>query len=244
MAAGERLTTRNARALTCLLGGAGLMVATMTGCDPSPTAPATAPGKTGDGTKAGAPAATPGTPAAGDKPKDPAAPVNPTTDVKISGTTYKLEIAATPDVRTKGLGGRTEIAERGGMIFVFPPSQVMVHEFVMRDCPIDIDIIYTDGVGRVLAAHEMKAEPPRGSLKDSEGKPIYEGEPGDWDVNNLPTRERFDGAVRYEQRLKRYSSKFRSTFAIELKAGSIKKLKVNEGDVVEFDHAALKKMAR
>ncbi|MBY0260904.1 MAG: DUF192 domain-containing protein, partial [Phycisphaerales bacterium] len=68
-------------------------------------------------------------------------------DVRINGTGYKLEIAALPDVRTKGLGGRTEIAETGGMIFVFPPSQVMVHEFVMRDCPIDIDIIYTDGVG-------------------------------------------------------------------------------------------------
>lgn len=165
-------------------------------------------------------------------------------DVRIKGTGFKLEIAALPDVRTKGLGGRTEIAETGGMIFVFPPSQVMVHEFVMRDCPIDIDIIYTDGVGRVTAAHEMKAEPPRGSLKDSDGKAIYEGEPGDWDLNKLPTRERFDGAVKYESRLKKYSSKFRSTFAIELKAGSIKKLGVKEGDVVDFDHAGLKKMAR
>ncbi len=165
-------------------------------------------------------------------------------EVRIKGARYTLEVAAVPDVRTKGLGGRTEIAETGGMIFVFPPSQVDVHEFVMRDCPIDIDIIYTDGIGRVLAVHEMKAEPARGSLKDADGKPVYEGEPGDFDLNKLPTRERFDGALKYESRLKRYSSKFRSTFAIELRAGSIKKLGVKEGDVVDFDHAGLKKMAR
>jgi uncharacterized membrane protein (UPF0127 family) len=164
--------------------------------------------------------------------------------VRIKGETFRLEIAATPAVRTKGLGGRTEIAPDGGMIFVFPPAQVQVHEFVMRDCLIDIDIIYTDGAGRVLAHHAMKAEPPRGSLKDAQGNAIYEGEPGDWDVNNLPTRERFEGAVRYEQRLKKYSSRFPATFAIELKAGTIARLNVKDGDVLEFDFTGLKKMAR
>lgn len=143
--------------------------------------------------------------------------------VKISGQTYKLEIAATDSVRTLGLGGRKSIDEDGGMIFVFTPRNVRVQEFVMRDCPINIDIIYTDGAGRVLAAHEMKAEAPRGP---------DEGQPGTFDNQ------------KYEMRLKRYSSKFPATFAIELKEGSIKKLGVKEGDKVEMDTTGLKKMAQ
>ncbi len=145
--------------------------------------------------------------------------------VKIRGKTHFLEIAATPDKRMLGLGGRTQIADDGGMIFVFPASQVTVQNFVMRDCPIDIDIIYTDGVGRVLATHEMKAVDPRDETKG-------EGKPGDFDNAN------------YDRRLVRYSSRYPATFAIELKAGSIKTLGVKEGDLAEFDYAALKKMAQ
>ena len=142
--------------------------------------------------------------------------------VKIAGKTFFLEVASNDAKRMLGLGGRTQIADDGGMIFVFPARMVVVQSFVMRDCPIDIDIIYTDGVGRVLAMHEMKKEADRG-----EG----EGKAGDMDN------------AKYDARLKRYSSKFPASFAIELKAGSIKSLGVKEGDLAVFDHAALKKMA-
>lgn len=143
-------------------------------------------------------------------------------DVKIKSERFKLEVAADNAVRTKGLGGRTEIAADGGMLFAFPPPY-RVLEFVMRDCPINIDIIYTDGVGRVLATHTMLAEAPRGP---------GEGQPGT-----------FDNAS-YELRLKRYSSRFPATFAIELKEGTITRLGVKEGDVIEFDHKGVKKRAR
>ncbi len=145
--------------------------------------------------------------------------------VKVGGKTCFLEIAADPDTRMKGLGGRTQIEDNGGMIFVFPATQVMVQSFVMRDCPIDIDIIYTDGVGRMLAMHEMKKEAPRDPAKD-------EGKEGD--MTNAA----------YDKRLPRYSSRYPATFAIELKAGSIKTLGLKEGDLAVFDHAALKKLAR
>lgn len=150
---------------------------------------------------------------------------NDVATVKIAGKTFFLEIAANNDKRMLGLGSRTQIADDGGMIFVFPASQVTVQSFVMRDCPIDIDIIYTDGVGRVLTAHEMKSEPPRDEAKG-------EGKPGD--MSN----------VAYDNRLPKYSSRYPATFAIELKAGSIKALGVKEGDLLTFDHAALKKMAQ
>lgn len=145
--------------------------------------------------------------------------------VKISGQTYKLDIAANDAVRMKGLGERTSIPDDGGMIFVFPPSQVRVQEFLMRDCPIGIDIIYLDGAGRVLTTYEMKPEPPRDPAKG-------EGAAGEM------------GNRAYETRLKRYPSRYPATFAVELKEGSVKKLAVKEGDLIELDAAGLKNMAR
>ncbi len=145
--------------------------------------------------------------------------------VKIAGKTFHLEVAADTPTRMKGLGGRTTIAEDGGMIFVFTPSQTTVQNFVMRDCPIDIDIMYLDGAGRVLTTYTMKAEAPR--AKDgSEGK--------DGDLTNM----------KYEERLKRYSSRFPAPFVIELRAGTIDRLGVKEGDEVAFDTGGLKGRAR
>ena len=49
---------------------------------------------------------------------------------------------------------------------------------------------------------------------------------------------------KYDERLKKYSSRFPSQFVIELKAGTIDKLGVKEGDQVGFDTTALKRRAR
>lgn len=151
--------------------------------------------------------------------------------VKIAGKSFHVELAADEPTRMRGLGGRTTIAPDGGMLFVFPPSQVTVHDFVMRDCPIDIDILYLDGAGRVLTTYTMKAEPrnPDGS----EGKDGQLGRPG----GDRPEDK-------YEAKLKRYSSRFPSPFVIELAAGTINRLGVKEGDQVGFDTADLKRRAR
>jgi uncharacterized membrane protein (UPF0127 family) len=150
--------------------------------------------------------------------------------VKIAGKNFHLELAADEKTRMRGMGGRTSIAEDGGMIFVFTPSQTQVQTFVMRDCPIDIDILYLDGAGRVLTTYTMKAEPRKSD--GSEGK---DGELG---------TGRDTPADRYEQRLKRYSSRFPSPFVIELAPGTIQKIGVKEGDQVVFDSAGLKRRAR
>lgn len=142
--------------------------------------------------------------------------------VRIDGRTYRLEIAADPDKRLKGLSGRTEIPEDGGMLFVFPKREVRVQGFVMRDCPVDIDIIFLDPSGRIVAMHEMKAEPPRGP---------DEGKPGEINQN-------------YENRLKRYPSRYPAQFAIEIKGGTIPKLNVEEGDRIDLPLDALKARAR
>src|SRR3982750_2266450 len=79
-------------------------------------------------------------------------------DVSLDGKKFHLELALDQDKRFKGLSGRTEIPAEGGMLFVFP--QPLTTAFVMRDCPIPIDIIFLDGSGRITAMHKMLAEPP------------------------------------------------------------------------------------
>jgi uncharacterized protein len=145
--------------------------------------------------------------------------------VKIGSKKFTLELALDDAKRFRGLSERTFIEPDGGMLFVFPDHLVAVQGFVMRDCPIPIDIIYLDGSGRIVAMHEMKPEPPRDPAKG-------EGEPKD--ANN-PV---------YNARLKQYSSRFPSQFVIELAGGVIKSLGIKEGDLVQLDIKGLKKRAR
>ena len=118
---------------------------------------------------------------------------------------FFLEPALTNETRFKGLSERTHIDDDGGMIFVFTNSAV--RKFVMRDCPIPIDIVYVDNGGRVIAAHAMVPEDPK-----------REGE-SDRD---------------YEERLKRYSSRYACDVVIELQGGMIEKLGLEEGEVVKI----------
>jgi uncharacterized protein len=149
--------------------------------------------------------------------------------VKIGGEWFHLEVAADEATRMKGLGGRPYIDPDGGMLFVFrEPRQ---SAFVMRDCPIDIDIIYLSREGRILTMYAMKAEPAR----DADGSEGKAGEVGG-------TRE----SSRYEERLKKYDSRYPTQFVIELKGGRLKTLKVplKEGDKIDLPYEDLKKRAQ
>lgn len=135
--------------------------------------------------------------------------------VTIAGQKFSLEAAIDDPVRIKGLGGRTEIAPRGGMLFVFPyPLEL---SFVMRDCVIPIDIAFLDSAGRVVAKHTMQPEAPK--------------------TEN-------ESAQDYEKRLKKYSSRFAAQFAVEVKAGTLDALGVKEGDLLRFDAEGLKRRCR
>jgi uncharacterized membrane protein (UPF0127 family) len=109
-------------------------------------------------------------------------------------------------VQYRGLGGRTHIDPHGGMLFVFPSPRATA--FVMRDCPIPIDVAFLDASGRVIALHEMAPEPPR--------RPD-------------------ESAVAYESRLKQYPSGLPALFAIETAGGRMRQLGLRGGDKVEFD---------
>ena len=137
-----------------------------------------------------------------------------TEQVVIAGQPYQLEMARDDATRTKGLMGRTEIASDGGMLFIFPTSQV--RSFWMGYCLVDMDIMFLDPNGRVTAIHTMKIEDPR---RDDESESDYSA------------------------RLAGYSSVYSAQFVIELRAGSITQLGVRVDDKIELDLARLKAMA-
>lgn len=143
--------------------------------------------------------------------------------VRIDGNDYFLELALDNESRVKGLSEREYLDPDGGMLFVF--RDAAPRAFVMRDCFIPIDIIYLDGAGLVVAMHHMPIEPPR----DPE-----QGEGQIGDTNN----------VKYEQRLKKYPSRFDTQFVIELAGGELEKLDISEGDKIDLDTVGLKRRAR
>lgn len=135
--------------------------------------------------------------------------------VKLDGEWFHLELALDGASRFRGLSDREQIDADGGMLFVF--TKPSVQRFVMRDCPIPIDIIFLDPSGRITAMHQMTVETPRGE-------------------------DESDSA--YEERLNRYSSKFAAQFVIELAGGTLDRLDLEEGDQVDLDVVGLKARAR
>lgn len=131
----------------------------------------------------------------------------PTMTLTLGGREYTLELALNDKTRFKGLSGRTEIPEDRGLMFVFRREQSL--QFVMRDCPAPIDIIYVDKSGRITAMHNMEVEPPR---KDDEktNRAAFPGAP-EWSWTN----------EKYEARLRKYPSRFGAIIAIELRGGTL-----------------------
>jgi uncharacterized membrane protein (UPF0127 family) len=135
--------------------------------------------------------------------------------VTIGGEQFKLELAIDEPSRAKGLMGRTSISPSGGMIFVHPYPQVQA--YWMAYCVTDMDIMYLDTRGRIVSTHTMKVEPPK---RDEET------------------------TAQYELRLRNYTSGRPAMFAIELKAGTIERLKLKPGMDISLDLERLKKMAK
>lgn len=145
--------------------------------------------------------------------------------VTIDGETFMCEIVADDETRTLGLGGRESMAPDEGMLFSFPNSRL--RSFVMRDCLFDIDIIFLDSAGRIVAMHHMPAE-----------EPIREDETRSYSVAGVTY------AGTYEARLKKYSSRFNAQYAIELLGGTLERLEIAEGDRIELDTEYLQSITR
>jgi len=124
----------------------------------------------------------------------------PTAPIVVGGERFTIELAYEPEAIYRGLGGRASIDERGGMLFIFP--EPAYRQFVMRDCLVPIDIAYLDGRGEILDAYTMAVEPPQ-----------REGET----------------EAAYNNRLKRYPSRYRATFVLETAGGTWERLRGGAG---------------
>lgn len=65
--------------------------------------------------------------------------------LNAEGQTFKkidIEIADTPNKRTRGLMDRSSMDENRGMLFVFDDDEVGKHTFYMKDTRIPLDIMY------------------------------------------------------------------------------------------------------
>lgn len=130
----------------------------------------------------------------------------PTRELLIRGERFRLEVAADPQTMYRGLGGRSVIPRNGGMLFAYPAPGPLA--FVMRDCPVPIDVAFLDAAGRVLNVHTMQPEPPR--------RPD-------------------ESAAAYERRLPGYPSAGSAQYAIELAGGRFAELGVGPGDRIALE---------
>lgn len=117
-----------------------------------------------------------------------------------------LRLAYTMSARQKGLMGIKKIPDNCGMLFIYPEERVL--NFWMANCLTDIDVLFVNQSGIIVALHEMKKEKPR-----------------------LASESVSD----YHARLKRYSSGEPARFAIELAPGKINALGLVRGQRIVFE---------
>ena len=127
--------------------------------------------------------------------------------VKMGSTQYNLEVADTPNKIIEGLSYRENIPQKTGMLFVMPKEQI--HEFWMKDCLTDMDIIFLTTEGQIVNMENMIKERHKVSFETNES---------------------------YQSRLKMYSSKYPAKYAIEIPSGDISRLGLEVGQYININN--------
>jgi len=78
----------------------------------------------------------------------------PVATAEFGGVSLRIEYATTTTEREKGLGGRTNIPDDYGMLFIFPKDDR--YGFWMKDMFVPIDIFWLNDKGQVISmAHNV-----------------------------------------------------------------------------------------
>lgn len=128
---------------------------------------------------------------------------------------FDCELCLDEDSRATGMGARTEFPAGTAMVFVHPRPLVL--SYWMKDCLIDLDIVFVDADGRISAIHRAKKE---------------------------PLRRKNEALAIYERRLPRYTSNRMVQFALEFPAGTLDRWKPSLGTRLPLDWKALAARAK
>lgn len=134
----------------------------------------------------------------------PLATTSATKTITVGSKVINIEIADTPEKRSQGLSGRTELATDAGMLFVFGtegdvPKKDLTPGFWMKDMKISIDIIWIND-NKVVKIDKSVPIPAEGTADNklpvySPGQPIdyvLEVNPGFSDANNIKVGDTID----------------------------------------------------
>ncbi len=86
-----------------------------------------------------------------------ATPIANSKKIKIENTEINIELANTNETRSRGLGNRTKLDEKSGMLFVF--SKGSKPTFWMKDTKIALDIIWIKDKKIVKIDKNVQPEP-------------------------------------------------------------------------------------
>jgi uncharacterized membrane protein (UPF0127 family) len=81
-------------------------------------------------------------------------------DIRLGGESYRVELATTPETRSRGLMYRRQLDPRGGMLLVYKDDGN--HRIWMKNVPIALRVFWIDRNYRVVDARRLppcKADP-------------------------------------------------------------------------------------
>lgn len=77
-----------------------------------------------------------------------------TISLTIRGYVLQVELASTPEQRSRGLMFREDLPEDGGMLFIFPSDRVV--SFWMKNTPLPLSIAFIDAEKRIVNIDDMQ----------------------------------------------------------------------------------------